>query len=113
MVGEPADAGASRPTTTRADTTATAATRSARNRLKRATTPSSLLAERYSPIRPAVGNGSGRSLLVLPQHPDQHRPKGAILLAVDQELGGQTPPCLYDGETVLGHREERGATPLR
>jgi hypothetical protein len=23
----------------------------------------------------------------LPQHPDQHRPKGLVLLAVDQELG--------------------------
>jgi hypothetical protein len=26
-------------------------------------------------------------LAVLPQHPDQHRPKGPVLLAVDQEFG--------------------------
>jgi hypothetical protein len=24
----------------------------------------------------------------LPQHPDEHRPEGPVLLAVDQELGG-------------------------
>jgi hypothetical protein len=28
-----------------------------------------------------------RTLAVLPQHPDQHRPKGPVLLAVDQEFG--------------------------
>jgi hypothetical protein len=28
-----------------------------------------------------------RTLAVLPQHPDQHRPKGPVLLAVDQQLG--------------------------
>jgi hypothetical protein len=44
MVGEVANAGASRPRTTRADTTATAATRSPKRRLKKAIAPSSLLA---------------------------------------------------------------------
>jgi hypothetical protein len=48
---------------------------------------SSLLAEIYSPIRLAVGNGSGRLPLVLPQHADHHRPEDSILLAVDQQLG--------------------------
>jgi hypothetical protein len=44
MVGEVARAGASRPSTTRAETTATASTRSPKCRLKRAMAPSSLLA---------------------------------------------------------------------
>jgi len=44
MVGEAADVGASRLSTTRADTTATASTRSPKCRLKKAMAPSSLLA---------------------------------------------------------------------
>jgi hypothetical protein len=43
MVGEAPDAGVSRPSTTRADTTATASTRSPKCRLKRVMAPSSLL----------------------------------------------------------------------
>jgi hypothetical protein len=44
IVGEVADAGASRPSTSRADTTATAATRNPKCRLKGVMAPSSLLA---------------------------------------------------------------------
>jgi hypothetical protein len=87
MVGGAADAGASRPSTTRADGTATVATRSPRCRLKEAMAPSSLLAGGIRQSAYLSAMGSGRSLLVLPQHPDEHRPKDAILLAVDQELG--------------------------
>jgi hypothetical protein len=32
------------------------------------------------------------SLLILPQHADQHRPKGPVLLAVDEELGESAVP---------------------
>src|ERR671910_429515 len=59
MVGEAADAGGSRPNTTRADTTATAATRSPKCRLKRAMAPSSLLAKRYSPSATRRQGGPG------------------------------------------------------
>jgi hypothetical protein len=41
---------------------------------------------RYSPTAYPSARGFGRSLLVLPQHPDQHRPKDPVLLAVDQQL---------------------------
>ena len=58
MVGEAADAGVSRPSTTRADTTATAATRSPRCRLKEAM-PVLTSSKRYSPIRLPVGKSSG------------------------------------------------------
>jgi hypothetical protein len=34
-----------------------------------------------------VSHGQTRSVVGLPQHPDEHRPKRPILLAVDQELG--------------------------
>jgi hypothetical protein len=40
------------------------------------------------------------SLLILPQHPDEHRPQRPVLLAVDQELGERprlrVPPELAD-----------------
>ena len=81
MVGEVADAGACRPSTTRDATNATAATRSPKSRLKKAMAPSSL---RYSLIRYLSAMWSGRSLLALLQHADQYRPQDPGLLAVDQ-----------------------------
>jgi len=42
---------------------------------------------RYSPTAYPSARGFGRSLLVLPQHADQHRPERPVLLAVDQKLG--------------------------
>jgi hypothetical protein len=42
---------------------------------------------RYSPTAYPSARGFGRSLLALPQHADEHRPKRPILLAIDQELG--------------------------
>ena len=74
MVGEAADAGASRPSTTRADTTATAATRSPKVSFEESHGPVLTSRKRYSPIRYRSAR-SGRSLLVLPQHPDDHRPE--------------------------------------
>ena len=58
MVGGAADAGASRPSTTRADTTATAATPSPECRLKEAM-PVLTSCKRYSPIRLPVGKSPG------------------------------------------------------
>src|SRR5215207_2747308 len=55
---------------------------------------------------------SGRSLLVLPQHPDEHRPERPVLLAVDQQLGEGArlgvPPELADpvGAVEVGEHED-------
>jgi hypothetical protein len=95
MVGGAADAGASRPSTTRAATTATAATRSPRCRLKRVMAPSSLLARDTRQSSYLSAMGSGRQLLALPHHPDEHSPERPILLAVDQRLG-ERPVLLQD-----------------
>ena len=52
------------------------------------------------------------SALVLPQHPDQHRPERPVLLAVDQQLGecpalGIAPEISYPvGPLEVGEHED-------
>jgi hypothetical protein len=41
---------------------------------------------RYSPTAYPSARGFGRSLLVLTQHPDEHRSQFPVLLALDQEF---------------------------
>jgi hypothetical protein len=87
MVGGAANAGASRPSTTRTDTMATAATRGPQGPFEESHGSVLTSRKRYSPIRLAVDNGVRGLMLVLSQHPDEHRLERPILLAIDQQLG--------------------------
>jgi hypothetical protein len=61
------------------------------------------------------------TLIRFPQHPDQHRPEGPILLAIDQQLAEgprlRVPPELADPVGALEAREpedveQLGARPI-
>jgi hypothetical protein len=107
MVGEVADAGASRPSMSEAAATPAPARRRPRRRFARVMASSSHSASQIQ-SGPSRGSGSSGALafvmengfewpgllsaLVLAQHPDEHRPERPVLLAVDQQLG--EGPCL-------------------
>jgi hypothetical protein len=67
---------------------------------------------RYSTTAYPSARGFGRSLLMLPQHPDEHRSERPVLLAVDQELGEgpalREAPELSDtvGAVEVGEHED-------